>query len=262
MSMKLHLSPRAAALIGALTAAVLLILGLTGIVYGIAGDARGLTKEMQRFAPPAATGLPEEMYPEMGRHLADYLTGKKESFQFPLADGDEGELFHDNELAHMADCRALLGLDGTVCFCAAVLAAMGLLLLSALAREGRADFARGGCRALLILAAAGAMLAVWALVNFDGFFITFHRLAFRNDLWLLDPRTDLLIRLMPEAFFVDLGLRGLIVAILWVLLLALGFLRLRRKNGAAAPDAAGRRPDGTRRAESRPAGFNPPPKGY
>ena len=57
------------------------------------------------------------------------------------------------------------------------------------------------------LPAAGLLL--WAAVSFDGLFLTFHRVAFRNDLWLLDPRTDLLIRLMPSALFMDLGLKGL-----------------------------------------------------
>ena len=50
------------------------------------------------------------------------------------------------------------------------------------------------------------------LSGFDGFFTSFHRIAFTNDGWLLDSRTDLLIRLMPTDFFMSLG-AGLL---LWV----------------------------------------------
>lgn len=54
----------------------------------------------------------------------------------------------------------------------------------------------GGCSTVL------AALMVWGAVDFDSLFILFHRLAFTNDLWLLNPETDLLIRLMPTDFFV------------------------------------------------------------
>ena len=58
---------------------------------------------------------------------------------------------------------------------------------------------RWGIGALLLVLAA---LLVWGMVDFDSLFILFHHLAFTNDLWLLNPATDLLIRLMPVAFFV------------------------------------------------------------
>ena len=54
------------------------------------------------------------------------------------------------------------------------------------------------------------ILIIWALADFNGLFVTFHKVAFRNDGWLLNPKTDLLIRLMPTAFFVRLGIRGLL----------------------------------------------------
>ena len=45
------------------------------------------------------------------------------------------------------------------------------------------------------------ILGVIAAFGFTDAFVLFHRLMFRNDLWLLNPQTDLLIRLMPTAFF-------------------------------------------------------------
>ena len=43
---------------------------------------------------------------------------------------------------------------------------------------------------------------VWGLCDFGGLFVSFHRLAFTNDLWLLNPAIDLLVRLMPTSLFV------------------------------------------------------------
>ena len=240
MTALIRLSPRRAALAGVLTALALLVFGVTGIVYCIAGDARGLTREMQRFAPADVSGLPEEAYPELGRHMADYLTGKKETFQYHLesADGSLLSLFHDHELAHMADCRQLLALDHTVCLVSLLLAAAGLLTAATLEPGTRLAFARGGTRGLQAAAALAAALMLWALANFDGFFVTFHRIAFRNDLWLLDPRTDLLIRLMPSALFMDLGLRGALVAVGWTAAVALGFRSMKKRAAQAVSKRA------------------------
>jgi integral membrane protein (TIGR01906 family) len=40
-----------------------------------------------------------------------------------------------------------------------------------------------------------------SLVDFSGLWTRFHQVAFRNDLWQLDPRTDYLIMLFPEPFW-------------------------------------------------------------
>jgi integral membrane protein (TIGR01906 family) len=61
--------------------------------------------------------------------------------------------------------------------------------------------------------AVGTVLLIWGVIDFDGLFTAFHRIAFTNDGWLLDPRTDLLIRLMPTELFIRLAARIL----LWVM---------------------------------------------
>ena len=87
--------------------------------------------------------------------------------------------------------------------------------------------ARGSAR---ILALETSCDETAAAVDFDGLFVTFHRVAFRNDGWLLDPRTDLLIRLMPEQLFVRMGIRGGIAAAVWVLLLYIAAEALKGKK--------------------------------
>ena len=232
MTGRIRLSPRPAAFLGGLTALALLFFGLTGIVWRIAGDADAMTRGMLRFAPPERTGLPEDLYPEMGCHITEYLTGKKASFQFSISSASgETVLFHDYEIAHMSDCRRLLALDRTVCLFMLGLGLIGLTLAAGLAHGARCLFLRGGQRGLLSFGLIAAVLTIWALVNFDGFFITFHRLAFSNELWLLNPRTDLLIRLMPETLFMSLGCSGLPAAGIWIFLLTLGF-RLSLKKSA------------------------------
>jgi integral membrane protein (TIGR01906 family) len=41
-------------------------------------------------------------------------------------------------------------------------------------------------------------------IDFNKYFTYFHLIFFDNDLWLLDPETDLLIQMLPEEFFIDI----------------------------------------------------------
>jgi integral membrane protein (TIGR01906 family) len=51
------------------------------------------------------------------------------------------------------------------------------------------------------------LLGLLSLVDFTEAFVKFHQMAFSNDDWMLDPRTDYLIMLYPEGFWIDATLR-------------------------------------------------------
>lgn len=183
-----------------------LFLAFSASVYHTAGDGDLLAREMLRHAPPEMTGLPEAEYPGTARMIAAYLTGKEENFQYTFTDTDGQRYlcFQPHEAEHMADCRELIRLAGTVRWVSGgimlVLAGAGILLLRCRKAFAGGIFT-GLCAAGLVLTG----LVVWAAVNFDGLFVTFHRVVFTNEGWLLNPRTDLLIRLMPVSFFTALA---------------------------------------------------------
>ena len=216
---------------GVLLAAAVTLALLTGIIRIIGCSARVYEREMTRFAPPEATGLPAEEYPGMAAHIADYLAGRKDSFQYVITtpDGESVACFHENELIHMEDCRALIRLDGIVCLISLAAAAVCGISIVRGDADSRRGAQRGARSCLWALSVIAAGVAIWAVIDFEGPFLTFHRIAFRNDLWLMDPRTDLLIRLMPEAMFVDLGLKGFAVFAVCMTLTALGTVWWKRR---------------------------------
>ena len=220
-----------AAVSGMIFAWMLVLLALTAAICAIAGDGELLTREMLRHAPPASTGLPEAEYPGMGRMIADYLTGREKDFQYSFTDaaGHTCLCFQQHEADHMADCRALIRLAGTLRWIAG-----GIALVSAgifaLRRPARTAFAQGALRGLAAAVVIGLLILAWALIDFDGLFTAFHRLAFTNDGWLLDTRTDLLIRLMPITFFISLGTRVL-AAMMTTALLAGAAAGIVRRRG-------------------------------
>jgi len=192
-----------AALCGFLLSLAAAIAVLAFLVDGMGGSAPLMRSLMERYAPVEATGLPGEHYPAMAEMITDYLSGREDQFQYTFveADGAQRLCFHDDEQQHMADCKALFDL----CRMVLLFAVLAVLLLGGccwLLRDGKRYIARGALWGSLAVLAVVAALAVWGLVDFDGLFVLFHQLSFANDLWLLDPRTDLLIRLMPLGFFV------------------------------------------------------------
>lgn len=67
--------------------------------------------------------------------------------------------------------------------------------------------------ALFSISALGGLGALY-FIDFDWAFRRFHEIFFTNDLWLLDPRTDRLIQLMPLDFFIQFTARWLITTLI------------------------------------------------
>lgn len=79
-----------------------------------------------------------------------------------------------------------------------------------------------------------AALAAIISTNFTKYFILFHHMFFNNDLWILDPSTDMLINIVPEGFFMDTAGRiaflfGSLSLILFGLCLIMTLKNKRRK---------------------------------
>ena len=81
----------------------------------------------------------------------------------------------------------------------------------------------------VILLAFAAAIGVFVLVDFDTFWTNFHHIFFTNDLWLLDPRTDVLINMVPGQFFFDLVF-GIACSFLAVALLLYAAAAIARKR--------------------------------
>ncbi|MCQ2457816.1 MAG: DUF1461 domain-containing protein [Clostridia bacterium] len=200
-------------------------------VYLLCAAPGVMTKAMRAVAPEAETGLPDAEYPGVCGVICGYLTGKTDTFQYAFTDdaGVERLCFNSTEQLHMEDCRGLIALDGTLCLIC-VSAGLGLSLMC-LRRKTLRAWRFGLLFPLLPVAAA----VIWAAIDFTGLFFLFHRLAFTNELWLLDWRTCLLIRLMPEELFIFYGIAGVLM---WFILLAAAMLvtgkvRYRNENSRA-----------------------------
>ena len=150
--------------------------------------------------------VPPEQYGDYAAALSDYLEGKTDLPRVPVHDGSGGTAaaFSEEENAHLADVRRIVSFLKGMRWIGGggAIAVIALLYLTAKDRQRLlASCVRGFALAALALLAALTGLAVWGAADFMGMFIFLHRLIFSNELWLMDPKTSLLVSLMPDSFF-------------------------------------------------------------
>lgn len=194
-------------------AAVLLIVALLIIsIEMFALDENFYKNEYQKLDTADDIGISEEGLAAVTHKLIAYTRGALPGLDMrETIGGETREVFGAREKEHMVDVRALYlaardvrtgALIGVAVLFAFVLAA------------GRREALPTLCRSFLAVSAVFVVVVgaagLWAAVDFASFWTSFHQVFFTNDLWILDPRTDVLIMMVPQQFFSDLVARIII----------------------------------------------------
>lgn len=176
-------------------------------LYFVGTDARLYHRLQMKADILGEAGISEEDLIRVDRALADCLKGDGDAVLLDaIVFGKIQPAFNGRELAHMEDCRQLfILLKRVLAGCA--LCGCALLIFGRKLPRSRRKLFRAACIAPLVLLVPLGGFAVWAAVDFTSAFHFFHRLLFTNDLWLLDPETDLLIRICPNSMFMEMGVR-------------------------------------------------------
>lgn len=163
-------------------------------------------------------GLEPEAQSRVNRVLAGYISGELPSIDTQEeVFGTYGEVFNDSEKAHMTDVLHLFRLERavrTVCLAAGFFL-LALSLLLSLNHLMQTALSALKAFALILLLAATAGILLYVFCGFDRLFILFHELLFTNELWLMDPRTDAMIRMFPSEFFLRIAIESGVSALIY-----------------------------------------------
>ncbi|MCI8453497.1 MAG: TIGR01906 family membrane protein [Lachnospiraceae bacterium] len=165
---------------------------------------------------------------EVTDEMMAFLRGKRPDLHvFTTMGGEYREFFNAREIAHMEDVRTLF-IGGLwlrrICLllAASLIGAYGFLRPKSCPRGA---FSRALCVGTGAFFAVSFLIAGLIATDFSKYFVVFHRIFFRNDLWILDPRTDMLINIVPEPFFMDTAFRiGVLFAVMSGVFFAINFL--------------------------------------
>jgi integral membrane protein (TIGR01906 family) len=159
----------------------------------------------KKYEIPAVTGITMSELEKAASGIIDYFNNTDEYLNVQITrDGQPYRLYSedDKEINHMKDVKALFHLDYQVLAVSLMFlaACVGIMLL-----RGNNSWVAGGLLGGGVLTlAVMALLAVGIFTGaFDTLFISFHRIAFSNMDWLLDPNVDVLIQMFPDGFWFD-----------------------------------------------------------
>ena len=159
-----------------------------------------------RYGIPDRTGIERSELISVGRQIRDYFNDREKYLVVSAVryGVEVPRLYNSREVLHMKDVKGLVrgvyrAQEVTGVYLLAF-TAVGLWL-------GRRAFlprlglygAAGGALTIGLVALAG----IASVIGFGYVFLLFHQISFTNDLWILDPRTDVLLMMFPQGFFFD-----------------------------------------------------------
>lgn len=179
-------------------------------------------KEYEKYGVLSELEMSMEDTMYVTQEMMAYLRGERENLSVMTTVGDkEQDFFNEQDRFHMGEVREMFLGGLALRRYAAVLAVVCLLILMISKADLLRILSRSYQIVLGVLAAALLILGIAVARDFNAVFTLFHEIFFDNDLWLFDPATDYIIRMLPEGLFFDFVLRigGLFVAGLVVLLI-------------------------------------------
>lgn len=140
-------------------------------------------------------------------HVTDeffsYLKDRRQDLNIKWSHGDN--IFGEREIDHMKDVKQLFSYGFQLRNIAFLLAAILIAILAATCPKIWLKYLSFSFILVSVIVIILAIfMAIGIYKDFDLIWDKFHHIFFSNDLWLLDPNTDVLIVMMPSNFFVDM----------------------------------------------------------
>jgi len=162
--------------------------------------------EYDKYNIPEQIQVPKDELMAVTERLLAYMKGKAPDLVIEAGvAGERREFFNKREKDHMIDVKNLISVVSALRVAAATVIAASFLILKVMGVKFLKTFALAVNYVFIgfVLMVAG-LTAIIAL-NFEKAFVIFHEIFFDNDLWILNPDTDLLVNIVPTGFFMDIS---------------------------------------------------------
>lgn len=198
---------------------LIIALLLTSFQIAIYGDPeyKFYEKEYTKYNVTESLNMEMEDVMIVTDHMMDYLIGREAELSIVTdVDGKEQDFFNEQDRLHMWDVQNLFLGGLKLRNILLIITAAIVILLGVKKAELKILLPNAYTKAFLVFVGILVFLGIAFTIDFTKCFTVFHEIFFTNDLWLFDPRTDYMIRMLPEGFFADMVVR--------IILFFLGFL--------------------------------------
>ena len=144
----------------------------------------------EKFYAKEAEKLDNEQHMEKYLNIINYLKNNE-----PL------KYFNEKEILHMKDVKNIIQKTIYLFYLSTITALLISFYFFYKKQYQKIIFSLKNSSIITIVSLS--ILTAILLISFNNTFIYFHKLLFTNNLWLLDPKKDLLINLFPKQFFID-----------------------------------------------------------
>lgn len=213
--------------LGVLFSIVLLLTSVEIVAFNLDHYSKSFTK----YNITEATGMDMENLEHTIEDLLEYLDDDRYQLDTrAVINGEEREVFGERERLHMVDVKELF-IKGKLIRNVSILFIISILLFVIKKdKHWKNSFAKTLLYTSVSNVGLLCILLILMAVDFYKYFTYFHLIFFNNDLWILDPTTDILIQMVPEAFFYDTAVKIVVYFVGSLLTLGLLSLYYMKKN--------------------------------
>ena len=142
-------------------------------------------------------GLSDAQQAAFAAEMAAFMRGETDA---------QPDVLNEKEQQHMRDVRAITqsaaGMSKTYLYIAAAMAIIAAWTAAKLGRRRHLPKLIGALLAVsVIMLLVNSITGDIGTLGFETVFVQMHEAIFTNDLWLMNPETDILIRMMPQMLF-------------------------------------------------------------
>jgi len=187
-------------IIGILLSVAILLTSVELIAFNMSRYAISFEK----YNISVETGMDKDNLEYVIQDLLAYLRDEKDVLDTEaVVKGEQRVVFGERERFHMIDVKEMFVKGWAIRNTSFTI--LGLLALIVIVKDKL--WKRNLSKSLFYTGVGSiSLLGVFVLLiyyDFNKYVTYFHQIFFNNDLWILDPKTEILIQMVPEGFFYD-----------------------------------------------------------
>lgn len=202
---------------------LIITLSLTLLVFSLeynTYDKSYYLSSYEKYGIEETTGKSMDELELITEDLIDYIKGNG---------GNEllDQHFNEREVLHMDDVVDLFDYARIIKYVSIVIAIF--IIVYFIINKMHLYLAKTLSLGLFLNHAIIIFLILIVSTDFNKYFNIFHEIFFSNDLWILNPKTDLMIQMLPQAFFSTIGLRIGLLFLVFLSIIQIGaYLYIRK----------------------------------
>ena len=188
-------------------------------------------EEFKKYDIAKVTSMSQEDLSKTADKLISYIKDDSKDLNIEaVINGEVTEVFGQREKQHMLDVKELFGKGHLVRNISLGLVLTAVIIIVLLSKKRKKNIYQSILWAGIIPIILMIILYILVKIDFHKYFTYFHKIFFANDLWLLNPKTDVLIQMLPLEFFIDISTRiiGWFLGIS-IMMTVIAFINLKKK---------------------------------